>query len=442
MNTFHEIGITPDITDTLARLDIVSPTEIQKLTIPSTLRGEDILASAQTGTGKTLSFALPIVMSLKVRGNKRTLILSPTRELAAQIAKSILSLLDDANKLKIVLLIGGESKTKQEKALRKQPQIIVATPGRVIDHIQSGSLMLNNTTRLVLDETDKMLEMGFVEQLNEIQKYLPKNKQTLLFSATVSKNVESVAKSYLNNPKRISAHSKHMNHDQIKQKKIFVQDKDRFKQLLLELSDREGSVVIFVRTKSFTEKLTKMLKQEGYRSAAIHGDLRQSRRARVLTSFREQKVRILVATDVASRGIDVPHIEHVINYHLPQSPEDYVHRVGRTGRAGASGHALSLISPSEKKMWSSIHELYLTNKNNSEKEMFTKSYKEKAVTASKTSKGKKRFNASGNKKKPFLFKQKTNRTNRMNKTRRKAKLELVVNNKETDQKKSSKAVLI
>ena len=155
------------------------------------------------------------------------------------------------------MLIGGEPKTRQEKALRKQPQIIVATPGRVIDHIQSGSLMLNNTTRLVLDETDKMLEMGFVEQLNEIQKYLPKNKQTLLFSATISKNVEAVANRYLSNPKRINAHVAQVNHTQINQEKIFVEDKDRFKHLLAELSLREGSVIIFVRTKSFTEKLAK-----------------------------------------------------------------------------------------------------------------------------------------------------------------------------------------
>ena len=294
------------------------------------------------------------------------------------------------------MLIGGEPKTRQEKASKAAANNCSHLEGD--DHIQSGSLMLNNTTRLVLDETDKMLEMGFVEQLNEIQKYLPKNKQTLLFSATISKNVETVANRYLSNPKRINAHVAQVNHTQINQEKIFVEDKDRFKHLLVELSAREGSVIIFVRTKSFTEKLAKMLKEEGYRSAAIHGDLRQSRRARVLTNFREERVRILVATDVASRGIDIPHIEHVVNYHLPQSPEDYVHRIGRTGRAGASGNALSLVSRSEKKMWASINDLYLTEKGSGES-MYRIDRRKKRVKSNQ----KKRFNSKSNKKKPVLL---------------------------------------
>ena len=426
MKNFHDIGIPSELADVLARLNIVNPTEIQELSIPAALRGDDILASAQTGTGKTLAFALPIVMSLKTNANKRALILSPTRELATQIMKSILSLVNDSDKSKAVLLIGGEPKTRQEKALRKQPQIIVATPGRVIDHIQSGSLMLNNTTRLVLDETDKMLEMGFVEQLNEIQKYLPKNKQTLLFSATIAKNVEAVANRYLSNPKRINAHVAQVNHTQINQEKLFVEDKDRFKHLLDELSLREGSVIIFVRTKSFTEKLAKMLKQEGYRSAAIHGDLRQSRRARVLNSFREEKVRILVATDVASRGIDIPHIEHVVNYHLPQSPEDYVHRIGRTGRAGASGNALSLVSRSEKKMWASINDLYLSEKGSGESSVPARLRREKTAKKRNQKKG---FNSKSNKKKPVLFTRKPKSGSNKTKAKRKAKLHLVVNNK-------------
>tara|TARA_B100000575_G_scaffold292759_2_gene302021 strand:- start:4575 stop:5891 length:1317 start_codon:yes stop_codon:yes gene_type:complete len=433
MRNFQDIGIPTDLTDVLARQNIVNPTEIQELSIPFVLRGDDILASAQTGTGKTLSFALPIVMSLKVKGYKKTLILSPTRELATQITKAILSLLDNVDKFKVALLIGGEPKTRQEKALRKQPQIIVATPGRVIDHIQSGSLMLNNTTRLVLDETDKMLEMGFIEQLNEIQKYLPKHRQTLLFSATISKNVEAVANRYLNNPKRINAHGTHVNHNQIKQEKIFVEDKDRFKHLLVELSSREGSVVIFVRTKTFTEKLVKMLKGEGYRSAAIHGDLRQSRRARVLTNFREQRVRILVATDVASRGIDIPHIEHVINYHLPQTPEDYVHRVGRTGRAGASGNALSLVSRSEKKMWSSITELYLSQNQSEKKPLSFGISKDKTYKNKKQKKG---YHSKRNRSGSVLFKQKPNAGSKKKGSRNKAKLLLVVNNKESIRKKA------
>ena len=432
MKNFLDIGIPSELTDVLGRLNIVNPTEIQELAIPSALRGDDILASAQTGTGKTLAFALPIVMSLKTNANKRALILSPTRELATQIMKSILSLVNDSDKSKAVLLIGGEPKTRQEKALRKQPQIIVATPGRVIDHIQSGSLMLNNTTRLVLDETDKMLEMGFVEQLNEIQKYLPKNKQTLLFSATISKNVEAVANRYLTNPKRINAHVAQVNHTQINQEKIFVEDKDRFKHLLAELSLREGSVIIFVRTKSFTEKLAKMLKIEGYRSAAIHGDLRQSRRARVLTNFREEKVRILVATDVASRGIDIPHIEHVVNYHLPQSPEDYVHRIGRTGRAGASGNALSLVSRSEKKMWASINDLYLSEKGSGESGVPARLRREKTAKKRNQKKG---FNSKSNKKKPVLFTRKPKSGSNKTKAKRKAKLHLVVNNKGSNENK-------
>ena len=432
MKNFLDIGIPSELTDVLARLNIVNPTEIQELSIPAALRGDDILASAQTGTGKTLAFALPIVMSLKANANKRALILSPTRELATQIMKSILSLIDGCDKSKAVLLIGGEPKTMQEKALRKQPQIIVATPGRVIDHIKSGSLMLNNTTRLVLDETDKMLEMGFVEQLNEIQKYLPKNIQTLLFSATISKNVEAVANRYLSNPKRINAHVAQVNHTQIKQEKIFVEDKDRFKHLLAELSLREGSVIIFVRTKSFTEKLAKMLKIEGFRSAAIHGDLRQSRRARVLTNFREEKVRILVATDVASRGIDIPHIEHVVNYHLPQSPEDYVHRIGRTGRAGASGNALSLVSRSERKMWASINDLYLGEKGSGESAVPNRLKKEKTA---KKSNQKKWSRSTGNKKKPVLFTRKPKSGSNKTKAKRKAKLHLIVNNRGGNEKK-------
>ena len=283
--------------------------------------------------------------------------MTPTRELATQVLTQLQAMLGKRSKIKSALLIGGESMPKQLTQLRNRPRVIVGTPGRINDHLQRKSLLLHDTDFLVLDETDRMLDMGFTVQIENVMKYLPAKRQTLLFSATLPKNIARIAEKYLNNPARIAVSATFSPAANIKQDTLKVSEADKYPHLLAQLDERQGSVLVFVKTKYGTEKMAKKLAKEGYSADAIHGDLRQNKRNRVIAGFRNKKYRILVATDVAGRGLDIPHIEHVINYDLPQCAEDYIHRIGRTARAGARGAALNLVTPADKSKWHAIDRL-------------------------------------------------------------------------------------
>lgn len=354
---FSSFPFPEDLQKSLVRLGFKSPTPIQQQAIPLALNGRDILGSAQTGTGKTGAFALPIITKMLNSAQGTALILTPTRELAAQVAKVIRDLLPQRSHIRTALLIGGEPMGKQFRQLQEDPRIIIGTPGRVNDHLQRKSLSLKETNFLVLDETDRMLDMGFGVQLEAIAKFLPKTRQTLMFSATMPKNIMKLAEKYLNNPERIAIGSAHKVALNIKEEVLYLKPSAKYAQLIKELDNRQGSVIIFVKTKRGAEQLADQLHADNHRADAIHGDLKQRKRLQVIKAFRQKNYRILVGTDVAARGLDIPHIEHVINYDLPQCPEDYIHRIGRTARAGAEGAAMSFVSPQEAGLWKDIHKL-------------------------------------------------------------------------------------
>lgn len=355
--SFNTLGISNELTKALQKLNILTPTPIQAKSIPLLLENKDILASAQTGTGKTIAYLLPILQGLKASETETALILVPTRELATQVKDSILNILGRESGIFTAVLIGGEPMPRQFSQLKRRPRIIVATPGRLNDHLQRGSVKLNATRYLVLDETDRMLDMGFAEQLETIVQHLPTSRQTMMFSATMPGNMMKLAANYLNDPQRIAVGVENQAVAKIKQDMIRTSQNEKLPLLLKELDQRAGSVIIFVKTKIGAEKLTDQLRNENHSVDTIHGDLKQTHRTRVIQAFRNRKNRIMVATDVAARGLDVPHIQHVINYDLPQCPEDYIHRIGRTGRAGAEGNALCFVAPNETGKWNAIHRL-------------------------------------------------------------------------------------
>ena len=358
---FNDFDLNPTLQSRLKHLGLSEPTPIQQQAIPLALAGDDILGSAQTGTGKTYAFGVPIVQQLmdnpaKGQGGGKALIITPTRELAAQVIKALQALLGPKSPVKSVLLIGGDSLPKQISQLRAKPRLIVGTPGRINDLLERGDLNLNNTKYLVLDETDRMLDMGFSIQINSILGHMSDDRQTMLFSATLPKNIMQLAGKYLKNPKRIAVGPASNPADSVEHTVTYVSDQKKYSTLIDELDNRQGSVIVFVKTKAKAERIAKKLSQH-YHADALHGDLRHSKRERVTHAFRQGKFRILVATDIAARGLDIPHIEHVINYDLPQSPEDYIHRIGRTGRAGKTGDAVCFVSSAERGMWGAIYRL-------------------------------------------------------------------------------------
>ena len=355
--TFAQLGLSEDLVTALAKQGFNSPTPVQEAAIPLALTGKDILGSAQTGTGKTGAFGIPMVNHLLFNEDDTALIVTPTRELAAQVEQSIKSFLPHRSGINTALIIGGDSMQKQLKQLSFNPRIVVGTPGRLNDHLSRRTLKLNNTSFLVLDETDRMLDMGFSIQIEEIVSHMPPQRQTLLFSATLPRNIMSLAKNYLNEPERIAIGSTTKPAENIDHQTKRIEDGDKYEDLLNELSGRDGSVIIFVKTKHGADRLADKIKRDGFKAAAIHGDLRHNKRERVTDGFRKEKYKVLVATDVAARGLDIPHIQHVINYDLPQCPEDYIHRIGRTARAGAKGHALAYISRKEFGKWKAIERL-------------------------------------------------------------------------------------
>lgn len=357
MNKFEGFGLSPALNKSLSRMNYTTPTPIQEKAIPSALTGRDILGSAQTGTGKTAAFAIPLIESLLRSPRGSALVLTPTRELAKQVLDVIHQLLGQQSPINTAFIIGGESMGKQLKQLRARPRIIVGTPGRINDHLERGSMMLHDTGFLVLDETDRMLDMGFGVQLDRILKYLPEKRQTLMFSATLPQGIIQLSGKYMNNPERISVGETNVVAVNIKQDIIRIEQGEKYTELVSQLHDRSGSVIIFSKTKHGADRMAKNLRRDGFTSEALHGDLRQNKRDKVMHNFRKKNFRVLVATDIAARGLDVPHIEHVINYDLPQVAEDYIHRMGRTARAGAKGSALCFISPQDGRKWNAIERL-------------------------------------------------------------------------------------
>lgn len=355
MTDFH---ILPEfLQKALKRLGIVTPTPIQAQAIEPAMQGRDVLGTAQTGTGKTFAFLLPILSRMEKEEGGAALILSPTRELAQQTYEALRDLVERDERFTAVLVIGGDNIERQIAKLAKRPRFIIATPGRVIDHMQRKTIDLTDVRYFVLDETDRMLDMGFRDDIQTIAYILPEtNKQTLLFSATMPKEITSLAAKYLKDPVRVQIGSVTSTVDLVSQEIICLGVREKLPQLIHELKTRKGSILVFVRTKHGADRLAKQLKMYGIKANALHGDLRQNRRQQVMDSFRDGMLPVLVATDVAARGIDVPHIGHVINYDLPQCPEDYIHRIGRTGRAGSVGCAVSFIAGDEDK-WREISEV-------------------------------------------------------------------------------------
>ncbi len=357
MKTFEGFGLSQALNQSLARMEYKSPTPIQEKAIPLALQGQDILGSAQTGTGKTAAFAIPLVEGLLRSPRGTALVLTPTRELAKQVLDVIHQLLGRQSPIKTAFIIGGEGMGKQLSQLRVQPRIIVGTPGRINDHLQRGSLKLHDTGFLVLDETDRMLDMGFGVQIDKILKYMPQQRQTLMFSATMPDEIIRLSAKYLKNPQRVSVGATNVVAVNIKQDVIRIEQDKKYAELVTQLHARNGSVIIFIKTKHGAERMAKNLRRDGFEADALHGDLRQNKRNTVMKNFRDMNFRVLVATDIAARGLDVPHIEHVINYDLPQVAEDYIHRMGRTARAGATGSALSFVSSQEGRKWHAIVKL-------------------------------------------------------------------------------------
>lgn len=354
---FSDFDLPEAIRQALARMNYETPTKIQAMAIPFALQGRDILGSAQTGTGKTAAFSIPMVAKLMQNPNAMSLVLAPTRELAAQTLDVVRKITNGQRDMKAALLIGGEGMGKQFDQLRQNPRIIIGTPGRINDHLRRNPKMLRNVNFVAIDEADRMLDMGFAPQIDEILKNLPKERQTLMFSATFPEGIIRLSRSYLNNPERVAVSAEKIHAPKIKHEMIRISDSEKYGGLVDQLELRQGSVLIFVKTQHGTERLAKRLDNDNLPSIVIHGGLRQAQRDRAVRDFRQQRARILIATDVASRGLDIPHIEHVINYDLPQVAEDYIHRIGRTARAGAEGNAMCFVIPSEMGKWNAINRL-------------------------------------------------------------------------------------
>ena len=370
MINFEGFSLSQNLKNSLVRMNFIAPTPIQISSIPIALEGKDILGSAQTGTGKTAAFSIPLVELLSRSKHGSALVLTPTRELANQVIAVIIQLLGKNNPIKAACLIGGESMHKQLGQLKLRPRIIVGTPGRINDHLDRKSLKLSDTGFLVLDETDRMLDMGFGVQIDRILKHLPLKKQTLMFSATLPDEIVRMSSKYLKNPERVSMGATNVLSIKIKQEVVHIQQEQKYNELIKQLQQRTGSVLVFVKTKHNSKNLAAKLCKEKFKADALHGNLRQSKRTTVMSAFRNKKFTILVATDIAARGLDVPHIEHVINYDLPQVAEDYIHRMGRTARAGAEGSSLSFITSNDREKWNAIERLLDPTK---KKENFSKS---------------------------------------------------------------------
>ncbi len=344
-NTFYGLNIAPKLLDRLDQLKYVTPTPIQERAIPPAMEGKDLIAIAQTGTGKTLAFAIPMLQRLaQVKGIG--LVVLPTRELALQVDETMKKVGQPFG-LRTAVLIGGASMDRQKQDIRRKPHIIVATPGRLIDHLEQGTVSLAEVKMLVMDEADRMLDMGFAPQIARILKTVPKERQTMLFSATMPAEIVGLASSYMQLPLRVEVAPAGTAAERV-QHELFVVEKEQKASLLASLiKEYHGTILVFSRTKHGARKLARMVTLMGETSAELHSDRSLNQRRAALEGFKRGTYRVLVATDIAARGIDVTGIELVINFDLPSTPEDYVHRIGRTGRAGMAGKAISFALPEQ-----------------------------------------------------------------------------------------------
>jgi ATP-dependent RNA helicase RhlE len=344
---FYGLGIAPKLLERLDKLGFVHPTPIQFKAIPIAISGEDVVGIAQTGTGKTLAFAIPTLQQISARG-KQALILLPTRELAVQVEETFQKVAKPLG-IRTALVIGGASKGPQLRNLKNNPHIIVATPGRLIDYMQGRKVSLKNIGVLVLDEADRMLDMGFEPQLRKIMATIPDGRQTMLFSATMPPKIAAIARQYMTSPLRVEVAPAGTANEKVDQEMYIVAKPDKVELLEKLLNQYKGTILVFSRTKHGAGKLARLVRGMGHSSAEMHSNRSQNQRQFALRGFSSGKFRVMVATDIAARGIDVKDIELVINFDLPDQHEDYVHRIGRTGRAGKTGKAISFVSPEQKR---------------------------------------------------------------------------------------------
>ena len=353
-NRFQDMAISEVLLAALEKMDITKPTEVQAQAIPAGLNGSDLIAVAQTGSGKTLAFALPILTALAKNPEARALIMAPSREMAQQISK-VFALLCAEMPMTCSLVIGGIPSAKQISQLKKNPRLIIGTPGRLNDHLVSNKLILQNVEYVVIDEADRMLDMGFSPQLKNIQNTLRGKRQTMMFSASFSPAIEGIAQLFMgSNALMIRSSQAEEPVASLKQTVLLI---DKFKKndrLLDELNATKGGVIVFCGNQGSCERMGQYLKEYGYSTDLIHGGLSQGHRNRVVRNFREGEIRIVVATDLLARGIDVPHVDHVINFDLPFQAEDFLHRIGRTARAGRVGNAITFVTSSDTKMYNKI----------------------------------------------------------------------------------------
>lgn len=355
-NVFSALPLHADILRALSRANFVTPTPIQHQAIPPILENSDVIGVAQTGTGKTLAFGLPLIHRILSRVEGKGLIVVPTRELALQVKES-LQKIGSPFGIKISVLIGGASMHLQLQSLKKGPDIVIATPGRLNDHLEQKSIRLHSVKYFVLDEADRMLDMGFWPQVKKIIAELPKERQTLLFSATLSREIMDLATHHMKSPTSIEVAPSGTTAENVTQEFFIVHRENKIHLLEKVLQKYEGPTIIFTRTKHGTEKLKRAVVAMGHRASDLHGNRSLGQRREALQGFKDGKFRVLVATDIASRGIDVQGVELVVNYDLPMHSEDYVHRIGRTGRAGKEGHAISFAMPEERRDMKDIERL-------------------------------------------------------------------------------------
>jgi ATP-dependent RNA helicase DeaD len=354
--TFSDLNIPAPILKALKELGYETPSPIQAATIPLLMEGRDVLGQAQTGTGKTAAFALPVLSQIDTKLTApQALVLAPTRELAIQVAEAFQSYAAHIKNFHVLPIYGGQSYGPQLSALRRGVHVVVGTPGRVIDHIEKGSLDLSQLKTLILDEADEMLRMGFIDDVEQILQKTPESRQTTLFSATMPPAIKRIAKTYLREPREVTVAAKTGTADNITQRYWLVAGMQKLEALtrILEAEPFDG-MIIFARTKLGTEELATKLQARGFAAAAINGDMAQQQRERTIEQLKNGRIDILVATDVAARGLDVERISHVVNYDVPSDPESYTHRIGRTGRAGRSGEAILFITPRERSMLKAI----------------------------------------------------------------------------------------
>lgn len=356
MAQFSELGVSPQLLTILTAAGFTEPTPIQSKAIPLARTGKDIIGIAQTGTGKTLAFGIPVIEQLVSQRLHRALMVVPTRELALQVEESLMRLTRPIG-MQTVVLIGGAPLGDQIRRLRSAPQIIIGTPGRIIDHLERRSLDLRNVKHVVLDEADRMLDMGFAPQIRTIMDTVPTERQTLLFSATMPADIVRIAQKYMQLPLRVEIAPAGTTATRVTQELFFVKKEQKLPMLSVLLKEYTGSVLVFSRTKHGAKKMARSLYSLGHTATDIHSNRTLAQRKEALAGFKTGKYRVLVATDIAARGIDVTGIEVVVNYDMPENPEDYVHRIGRTGRAGKEGHAITFVQPDQRHKVRQIEQL-------------------------------------------------------------------------------------